>query len=156
MRKWFKIVAKYEEIQEDGKQKKVSKSYLVDAMSHTEVEKRIHYELKAIVRGEFSLGTSSLTPLAEVHDSETGDAWYLCKVSSVIYDEKSNKEKKVISQMLMMASDVKDAYDKVKVVMQGSMSEYTIPSVVLSNIMDVFEYNSSLNVQKVVSKKKSN
>ena len=53
MRNWFSCKASYEKMQEDGSQKKVSEEYLVDAMSFTEAEARIIYELSAMVRGEF-------------------------------------------------------------------------------------------------------
>ena len=41
MNQFFETKIKYEKTQEDGTQKKVSESYLVDALSFTECESRI-------------------------------------------------------------------------------------------------------------------
>ena len=41
MRTWFECVIKYDKVQENGMEKKVSESYLVDALSFSEAEARI-------------------------------------------------------------------------------------------------------------------
>jgi len=146
MRNWFSCKASYEKMQEDGSQKKVSEEYLVDALSFTEAEARIIYELSAMVRGEFQVTKIAKSRIAELHDYKDGDAWYLCKVAFIMYDEKSNKEKKSVSQMLVMASDIQDAFQKIQMKMSGSMAEYTIPSITISNILDVFEYDPNLKL----------
>lgn len=146
MRNWFSCKASYEKMQEDGSQKKVSEEYLVDALSFTEAEARIIYELSSMVRGEFQITKISKSRIAELHDFPDGDAWYLCKVAIIMYDERTNKEKKSVSQMLIMASDVKDAYDKANQKMTGSMADYTIPSISISPILDVFEYDPNIKL----------
>lgn len=45
MHNWFECKVSYEKIMEDGKQKKVTEPYLVDALSFTEAEARIIEEL---------------------------------------------------------------------------------------------------------------
>ncbi len=146
MRNWFSCNASYEKMQEDGSQKKVSEEYLVDAMSFTEAEARIIYELSAMVRGEFQVTKITKSKIAELHDFKDGEAWYLCKVAFIMFDEKTNKEKKSISQMLVMANDVKDAYEKIQLKMGSSMAEYTIPSIAISSILDVFEYDPNIKL----------
>ena len=44
MKDWFEIKVKYSKNGEDGKEKKVSDVYLLDAISYTEAEKRTHEE----------------------------------------------------------------------------------------------------------------
>ena len=39
-RNWYKFRVKYSKVMDDGKKKKVSEEYLVDAESFTETEKR--------------------------------------------------------------------------------------------------------------------
>lgn len=146
MRNWFSCKANYEKMQEDGSQKKVSEEYLVDAMSFTEAEARIIYELSSMVRGEFQVSKISKSKIAELYDFKDGDAWYMCKVAFIMYDEKSNKEKKTVSQMLVMAKNVLDAYEKINAKMSTSMAEYTIPSISISSILDVFEYDPNLKL----------
>lgn len=143
-RNWFSCNATYEKMKENGSTEKVSEEHLVDAMSFTEAEARIIYELTAMVRGEFQVTKITKSRIAELHDFKDGDAWYLCKVAFIMFDEKTNKEKKSISQILVMAKDVKDAYEKTTLKMSGSAADYTIQSISISNILDVFEYDEAI------------
>ena len=50
---WFEVKVKYTKVDEDGRQRKVSKLYLLDAVSFTEAESRIIEELREIIQGDF-------------------------------------------------------------------------------------------------------
>ena len=67
--------------------KKVSETYLLDAVSFTEAETRIYKELVSMVSGEFSVTRISRTKLAEIIPSESGDRWYKAKVTFITFDE---------------------------------------------------------------------
>ena len=54
MHNWFECKVSYEKIMEDGKQKKVTEPYLVDALSFTEAEARIIEELTPFISGEMA------------------------------------------------------------------------------------------------------
>ena len=45
---WFEAKVKYVKVGEDGKEKKMSELYLLDAMSYTEAESRITENLRVI------------------------------------------------------------------------------------------------------------
>ena len=55
MAEWIETKLRYEKIDERGKQKKVTESYLVDALSFTEAEARIIKEMKPYISGEFTV-----------------------------------------------------------------------------------------------------
>ena len=55
---WFETKIKYEKTMEDGQQKKVTESYVVDALSFTEAERRITEEMSSYISGEFELQIS--------------------------------------------------------------------------------------------------
>lgn|SRR5574344_1659140 len=63
---YFEVKVKYEKVQEDGKEKKVTESYLVDALSFTECEKRIIEEMKLFVSGEFEVYSIAKTKYEEI------------------------------------------------------------------------------------------
>lgn len=52
---WFICKVRYEKMQEDGMQKKVTESYVIDAVSFTEAEARIIEEMSAYISGEFEV-----------------------------------------------------------------------------------------------------
>jgi hypothetical protein len=125
---------------EDGREKKVSETYLLDAVSFTEAETRIYKELVSMVSGEFTVTRISKTKLAEIIPSETGDRWYKAKVTFITFDEESGKEKRVSQFVLVFSDNVRNAYDQVIEAMKGMMADFEIGGITESPIMDVFPY----------------
>ena len=65
---WFEAKVKYVKVGEDGKEKKMSELYLLDAMSYTEAESRITENLREMIQGDFyivGLKKSNITELVE-------------------------------------------------------------------------------------------
>lgn len=50
---WFEAKVKYVKVSEDGREKKVNESYLLDALSYTEAESRIMHEMESLIKGEY-------------------------------------------------------------------------------------------------------
>ena len=94
MHNWFECKVSYEKIMEDGKQKKVTEPYLVDALSFTEAEARIIEELTPFISGEFVIKDIKRAKLSEIFFNENGDRFYKIKVYFITIDEKSGSEKK--------------------------------------------------------------
>ncbi|MDP4185359.1 MAG: DUF4494 domain-containing protein [Bacteroidota bacterium] len=140
MNTWFECKVKYQKIDENGKEKKVNEAYMIDAISFTEAETRIYKELETMISGEFNVTGITKSKITEVVPSETGDRWFKCKLSLLTIDESSGKEKKATQQILVLAEDVKDAFDKVEKSMDGIPVDFTIPSVFESTILEVFPY----------------
>ncbi|MEI7829136.1 MAG: DUF4494 domain-containing protein [Prolixibacteraceae bacterium] len=140
MNTWFECTAKYSKMGEDGREKKVSETYLLDAVSFTEAETRIYKELVTMVSGEFSVTRISRTKLAEIIPSEVGDRWYKSKVTFITFDEENGKEKRVSQFVLVFSSNVKNAYDQVIEAMKGMMADFEIGGIMESPIVDVFPY----------------
>ena len=53
MTEWFECKVAYDKTMEDGLIKKVKETYLVDALSFTEAEKRFLAEIQPYMSGEF-------------------------------------------------------------------------------------------------------
>lgn len=143
MQKWFECKVKYSKIDEQsGKDKTISEPYLVDAMSFTEAESRINEKLNEFIHTEFMVVSLSKANYSEIFPQEEGDFWYKCKVSFVTIDENAGKEKKVTTQMLIMANTVKHAYDNLTDALTSGAFEFDIVSIVKSAIVDIFPYNA--------------
>jgi hypothetical protein len=140
MNTWFECTAKYSKMDENGREKSVSETYLLDAVSFTEAETRIYKELVSMVSGEFSVTRISRTKLAEVIPSEHGDRWYKAKVTFITFDEESGKEKRVSQFVLVFSDNVRNAYDQVIEAMKGMMADFEIGGITESPIVDVFPY----------------
>ncbi|MFA9370558.1 MAG: DUF4494 domain-containing protein [Labilibaculum antarcticum] len=140
---WFECKVKYVKIDEvSGKERKVSETYLVDAVSFTEAEARIHKELEQMIGGEFNVTNISKSNVSELYPNENGDRWFKAKVSFVDVDEASGKEKKATQYMLTQANNVKQAYEFLEESLSTMIVPYEIPAVSESALMDVFPYFS--------------
>lgn len=138
---WFECKVKYVKIDEvSGKEKKVSEPYLVDAVSFTEAEARIHKELEQMIGGEFNVTNISKSNVTELYPNENGDRWFKAKVSFVDVDEASGKEKKANQYMLTEANNVKQAYEFLEECLSTMIVPYEIPSITESPLMDVFPF----------------
>jgi hypothetical protein len=143
MQNWFECKIRYTKIDEKtGKDKKVNEPYLVDAISFTEAEERIYREMEAYISGEFQVTNIRKANYTDIFTSEDGERWYKCKVTFMAIDESAGKEKKVANQMLVLASGVKDACDKIDKGLEGMTVDYDIVAVAESPIMDFFPYFS--------------
>lgn len=141
MTTWFECKVKYAKIDEQtGKEKKLNLPYLIDAVSYTEAESRIHSEMEQYVTGEFSVPSIKKANYSDLFFFDDGDKWYKCKVMFVTIDEEAGKEKKVANTMLVLASDIKEALDRINESMSGMTVDYDIVSIIESPIADVFPY----------------
>ena len=144
MHTWFTCKIAYEKVMENGMNKKVTEPYLVDALSFTEAEARIIEEMTPFVSGEFSVSDVSRARYSELFytDDTSADKWYKVKLGFITLDEKTDSEKKTFTNVLVQASDLRDAVKRLDEGMKGSMADYIIVSVAETPIMDVYPYEA--------------
>ncbi|MCQ2228006.1 MAG: DUF4494 domain-containing protein [Bacteroidales bacterium] len=122
-----------------GKEKRVTEAYLFDALTYTEAEERVYKEMPQIISGEFAIASIRKAKYAEILPCDDGDRWFKVKVSFLMIDESSGKEKRVSQMVLVLASDVKDAVDKTVEGMGGNGDEsFEVNMVMETAIMDFF------------------
>ena len=94
MNKWFECKVKYVKTMENGLEKPVTETYLVDALSFTEAEKRFLEEIRPFMSGEFEVTSIKPVKFADVFfcDLESADRWFKCKLVYITVDEKSGEE----------------------------------------------------------------
>lgn len=139
---YFECKVSFEKIMEDGKQKTVTEAYLVDALSFTEAEARIIEEVAPFISGEFTVKDIKRAKISELFFNENGDRFYKIKVYFITLDEKSGSEKKTAAQMLVQASNLKEAVAVLEKGMKGTLVDYEIASVTETQLMDVFPYEA--------------
>ena len=147
---WFECKIGYEKVGEDGLQKKVNESYVVDALSFTEAEKRIMEEMSSYISGEFTIKDIKIAPYKEIFfsDEELADKWYKAKLEFITIDEKTEKEKRSSVNYLVQAGTLRGAVTNIESVMGTTMIDYVIASVAETKLMDVFEYSKEVKVEE--------
>ena len=139
---WFECKIRYDKNMDDGKIKRVTETYMVDAVTFTEAEKRFLEEVEPYMSGEYEVAGIRKARIAELLASNDAndDRWYRAKVVFITIDEKTEAEKRTIHPMLVQARDLKTAVGYVERGMAGSMLDYVLVSVNETAILDVFPY----------------
>lgn len=136
----FECTVRYSKpIEGTDKQKRVNEVYLFDALTYTEAEKRAYEKMPEVIVGDFMVTGIRKAKYAEVIPNEEGGYWYKVKVSFVLVDENSGKEKRVSQTVLTLAEDIKDAIDRTNEALNDT-PDFMIKSVNESNILDFFPY----------------
>lgn len=133
---------RFDKTMENGLIKRVTESYLVDALSFTEAEARIIEEMTPFISGDFSVSVVKKTNIAEIFKGE-GDRWYMVKVNFITLNEKSGVEKKSATHILVQAYDFDGAVENFKDGMKGTMADFEIASISETAYMDIFPANLS-------------
>ena len=132
---YFETAVRYDKTQEDGKVKKTTEKFLVDALSFAEAEARTTAERIPYMSGDFDVRAAKKTKIAEIFNLGA-ERYYLAKVAFITIDEKTAQEKRSISQILVGASDFKEAYDNFLDGMKGTMADFELVSLAETPIMD--------------------
>ena len=138
--KFYEVKIQYQEMQEDGKEKRVTEQYVVEALSFTEAETRIIEEMTPYISGEFDVVSEKIAPFNEIFLSNnySDDNQFVSKVAFITIDEKTEKEKKQTFRYLVQAATSELALDYTKEMLSHGMSDYRIDAVQDTPTLDVF------------------
>jgi hypothetical protein len=140
MQTWFECKVKYVKIDDDGRERKVSEIYLVDAVTFTDAETRIIQQMQTMVRGEFIVDNIKKSNVVEIFPHENGEWWFKAKIGIVTIDENAGKEKKINNYFLVAADDIKQALQRLEEGLSYVLVPYQTTSLAVSTIVDVFPY----------------
>lgn len=142
MDNWFTAGIRYDKVLENGQERKVTEYYLVDAFSFTEAETRVTEEMSHLINGEFKVESLKREKLTETFFHEVGEKYYKTKVNYITLDERTGREKKQPVYMLVQASTIDEAKDRLIDGMNGTMADYVVESITETKIIDVFPYEA--------------
>ena len=145
MNYWFECKVSYERQADSMGMKKVSESYLVDALSFTEAEKRIIKEIRPVVSvGELEVVNIRRARIAALFLSGEAedDRYFRAKVNFITVDEKSGSEKKTSATMIVKSDSLPNAVTELKAQLDSQMASYEIAAVTDTQILDVFQYEA--------------
>lgn len=142
---WFECKVRYDKTLENGLIKKVTETYLVDALSFTEAEKRFIEEITPFMTGEFIVTDIKRARISELFDSEdlSDDRWFRARIAYITLDEKTGVEKRTAQNILIQANDFHKAINRLDEGMKGTLGEWVIVTVTETTIIDVFKFKVS-------------
>ena len=145
---------RYERQMEDGIQKMVTDTYVVDAFTFGEAEEAITKEMTAFVSGEFNVKNITPANYGEIFfsDNANDDKWYKAKLTFITRDEKTGKDKRSNTNYLVQAGSFNAAVKNVEQVMGTTMVDYVIANIAETKIMDVYEHQAKTKKEEVNDK----
>lgn len=146
--KYYEVKIQYQKMQKDGKEKKVTEQYVVEALSFTEAESRIIEEISAYTCDTLDVVAEKIAPYNEIFlsDNSSDDKWFVSKVAFITIDEKTMKEKKQTFRYLVQAATSERVLDYTDEILSYGMSDYRIDAVQDTPILDVFLYEAKKEV----------
>ena len=135
MANYFEVKITFNKTLGNGKEKKVSELYLVDALSFTEAEAKITAEFSPLPN--FKVKSIRQYKVAEiVNKTDLDDSRYFkCKLNFITLDEKSGNEKKTAVYMLVDAENLDEAKVLLVEHMKSTMADYSIEKIEETKIM---------------------
>ena len=137
MKNYFEVKITFDKTLENGKEKKVSELYLVDAVSFTEAEAKITAEFSPLPN--FKVKSIRQYKVAEIVNKTNLDdsRYFKCKLNFITLDEKSGSEKKTAVYMLVDAETLDKAKALLVEYMKGTMADYVIEKIEETKIIAV-------------------
>lgn len=136
--KFYEVKVAYEQTNGDGTEKNVKETYVIDADTFGEAERKTLERLGRYVSGQLDVLAMKIAPYCEVFLEEGRDIYYKARVAFIEIDEKTEKEKRVYSYYLTNADSLEEARKNVEDAFKTSMLDYDVVSVGETQIVDVF------------------
>ncbi|MBO7118804.1 MAG: DUF4494 domain-containing protein [Bacteroidaceae bacterium] len=142
---WFECKVRYDKTLESGLIKKTTETYLVDALSFTEAEKRFIEEIEPFMSGEFIVTDIKRARITDLFDSEdlNDDHWFKARIAYITMDEKTAVEKRTVQTAIVQANDFHRALKRLDECMKGTLGEWVIVSITETPIIDVFKFKAT-------------
>jgi len=134
---YYEIKTQYNKLGEDGQPKKVTESFLVDALSCTEAEAIGITEVQPFSTDNFKVCNVRETKIAELFQRDVEGKWYACRLAIVV-EADNGKEKRIPVLIYVRAVDVNDAEEFVMLQLKKSMADWVVVGVTETRIIDVF------------------
>ena len=138
---WREIRFSYVKTNDEGCDKMVRETYVVDAPTYSEAETSFLENIMPYVNGEYSIKAISVPRYSEIlfSDNNQDDKFYLVNIQFITIDEKTERERKTSKFYLVQANLFDTAKKYIEQEMEKSMCDYVVKSIRETNVMDVFE-----------------
>lgn len=140
--KWFEAKLRYDKVHDNGSEKKVTESFVIEAFSFGEAEKIALEFLGSLVSGEIQVININPMKFNEVifDEEESCDRYYKAKLQFITLDEKIEKEMTKYFYYLVQASSFDNCKDTIRKMKQSTLIDYQIAAVSETKIVDVVEH----------------
>lgn len=137
---WYESKIKYSSLQADGSTKRVTETYLVDALSFTEAEARTIEFVSPYVSedGELEVVGLKQTPIKEVISNSEGNKWFVCNFVFHLMED-NGKDKETKYNIMVQANTIDEGKKSAERLMLGSMQDWELKGITETKIIDIYQ-----------------
>ena len=136
---WYKIAITIPTTNDRGEQLGVLKKYLFESMTYTDAEASAYLFLEHQGIRDFNIKSITKMPVNDVFDfASDEEKWVKAKVNYIVFDERTQKEKKLPFHFMIPARDIKQA-EVILTKNLGTVNDYEIAALLLTDIEDVIK-----------------
>jgi hypothetical protein len=141
MNKYFKVKVKFTKQLDNGTFKRVTETYLFQAVSFSDAESRVYDNLAERIRGEFQILAIDRFAINDVMSYDFDGVYYQVKVLTKTMDIDTEKDKKETMKFLILAKSIEETKTRIDDILSGFSftSGYEISQVTISPIVEVFD-----------------
>ncbi len=145
MTEWFECKVSYDKENEEGKLKKITEGYLVDALSFTEAETVITEEVSKFITGSSDVKAVKKEKISEIFRSTDEEGlWFKAKVAFITVDEITGKEKRTMASIYQQSKDMFTVAVDLKANLKTSVVDWEIKTLTETKILDVYEHKEKV------------
>lgn len=135
--KFFEVTGRVLLAQEDGMEKKVKQTIVIEAYTFGEAEQE-SWQVFSVYSKDYDTDFISPAQYSEIFTSsqDKDDKFFKCKIDYITIDETKGKEKKTRVCLLVNADTTNTAQKMVDEYMKESISDYSIASIVETKILE--------------------
>lgn len=133
---WFECKVTYMKLGQSG-ERKTTESYLVSAVSLTEIEERVARELKG--RGDYTVESIRKMALYDLSLDHKSERFYKCKVAFITLDEKKGVEKRKMVQILVQENTLEEALKKLCKELDNGLRDFEVVAIAETAIVELWE-----------------
>lgn len=127
MGNFFKCSVRYDDIAENGMDKKSVDEYIVDAMSYTEAEAVINKEIEGMSLSNVEIDIARYRIEEVVNRGE--DRFFKVTLDMISLDDYGNEKRKAYRYLVIGARNIGEAVAMMEDYMKGTVSDYEITTV---------------------------
>jgi len=137
LKNYFEIKVRYTKLTSEGKEKKVSKTYIGNANNFSEAEAKANVEMNNITNQLFFIQDIKRSKITEILDAG-GDKFFLGTIKTTNIDDKGKKTN-TLNSILIIAESIDHAGAELHSKTSEFIADVEIKSIGESSLIDVWD-----------------